>query len=311
MMTEKTVLVTGIGGRTGQAVAKFLSGKGFRVLGTDVRSGVVHSHSRTVQVYHCYHPDYISQLLTLCKMNKVSLLIPTIPAELVRIAEYQNLFLDEGIRIFISSRYAAWICADKFVTSICLRSYNLPVPKSAISPVPLAAEKLIESCGLPILAKPRKKRHGQRVKVYLNSADLAKETRENLVFQEFIPGREYSANLFIDPDWPNNILANQILVKETNTALLSGKEAPVRSAIAPDIARLAAQGAMALGLAGPIEMDIRRRKNGEPVILKIKACLGANILKAPRVLHALLNTWQVNKGTKPEKKSSEILFHYN
>jgi len=311
MMNEKKVLVTGIGGQTGQAVAKFLTDKGFRVVGTDVRSGVVHSRSRTVQVYHCYHPDYISQLLTLCKMNRVSLLIPTIPAELVRIAEYQNVFQDEGIEVFVSSRYACWICADKFVTAICLRSYNLPVPKSAISPVPLATEKLVESCGLPLVAKPRKKRTGQRAKVYLSLADLQKETWENLVFQEFIPGREYSANLFVDPHWPNEILANQVLLKKPNATLLSGRENQIRSAIAPDVARLAAQAAVALGLTGPLEMDIRRRQNGEPVILKIRACLGPHVLRATRALDALLKTWQMGRKIKPEKKSSEILFHYN
>jgi carbamoyl-phosphate synthase large subunit len=56
----------------------------------------------------------------------------------------------------------------------------------------------------------------------------------------------------------------------------------------PDIAELALDAAEAIGLSGPIDMDIRRRWDGTAVVLDVNARFGANIAYAPEVLDAAL-----------------------
>ena len=55
-----------------------------------------------------------------------------------------------------------------------------------------------------------------------------------------------------------------------------------------EIAALACAAAEALGLTGPVDMDIRRLADGTPVVLEINARFGANSAAAPALLSAVL-----------------------
>jgi carbamoyl-phosphate synthase large subunit len=57
---------------------------------------------------------------------------------------------------------------------------------------------------------------------------------------------------------------------------------------------LAISAAEALGFVGPLDIDIRRRADGTPVVLEINARFGANIAQAPRVLDAVLAAFGVS-----------------
>ncbi len=58
-----------------------------------------------------------------------------------------------------------------------------------------------------------------------------------------------------------------------------------------DIAHVGLAAARALGLTGPVDIDIRRRGDGTPVVLEINARFGAHNAQAPEVLDALLSTY--------------------
>jgi D-alanine-D-alanine ligase-like ATP-grasp enzyme len=57
---------------------------------------------------------------------------------------------------------------------------------------------------------------------------------------------------------------------------------------APDVAELAITAGRALGLSGPLDIDIRRRADNVPVVLEINARFGIHIAQAPEVLDAAL-----------------------
>ena len=44
----------------------------------------------------------------------------------------------------------------------------------------------------------------------------------------------------------------------------------------------------ALGLHGPVDVDIRRRRDGQPVVLEVNARFGANIQHAPEVFERVV-----------------------
>jgi carbamoylphosphate synthase large subunit len=55
---------------------------------------------------------------------------------------------------------------------------------------------------------------------------------------------------------------------------------------------VAVNAARALELCGPLDVDVRLRRDGTPVVLEINARLGANALAAPEVLEALHAAWR-------------------
>lgn len=59
----------------------------------------------------------------------------------------------------------------------------------------------------------------------------------------------------------------------------------------PDAEAAAAGAALALGLVGPVDMDIRRLEDGTPVVLEINARFGANCARVPDLMDSLLAEW--------------------
>jgi len=66
--------------------------------------------------------------------------------------------------------------------------------------------------------------------------------------------------------------------------------------VAPDVADLAVSAARAMGLYGPLDIDVRRRDDGTPVVLEINARFGANVARAPEVLEAMLASYGESAG---------------
>jgi len=58
---------------------------------------------------------------------------------------------------------------------------------------------------------------------------------------------------------------------------------------APDVSELALAAARAIGLVGPMDIDIRRNASGEVRLLEINARIGAHTLRAPPIFDALVN----------------------
>jgi len=59
------------------------------------------------------------------------------------------------------------------------------------------------------------------------------------------------------------------------------------------VAALALGAARALGLSGPVDVGIRRRADGLPVVLQIDASFGPNCAYAPEVLDAAVSAMPV------------------
>ncbi len=105
---------------------------------------------------------------------------------------------------------------------------------------------------------------------------------------EFAPGDEFCPNLFIanDPE-------QDVAVVLRKTGLKSGRHGNatgVERVQEPGIAELALGAARTLGLTGPVDIDIRLRNDGTPLVLEINARFGANSANAPEVLDAVLGS---------------------
>jgi carbamoylphosphate synthase large subunit len=283
------VLITGIGGPAGRACAHFFKEQGCFVVGTDMRPIECRADVFR-QVPPVLEKSYLPGLLSLIKEFRVSLLVPTISEELPDVSGAGPRIRKKGCSLFMPTPKYSIIAGDKYLTARYLSKHGVDAPLTILQEGLASVVELADTFGFPMLAKPRFGRGGRGVAVYRNLRELLREKRNGLVFQEFIPGEEFNANLFVYP--AGRVLVNRMLRK---TAL---KEGVVGNALAVEpvkhaaTTRMAAASAIAMRLSGPLDIDIRLRADGTPAILEINARPGANVLHTPGVLQKLLEAWK-------------------
>src|SRR5690606_24749211 len=77
-------------------------------------------------------PEYLETLRDFCLSNQIRLAIPLIDPELEILAGVRESFLEDGIRLMVSSRESIQIIRDKFLTADFFESLGLPCPKTTL-----------------------------------------------------------------------------------------------------------------------------------------------------------------------------------
>lgn len=273
-----TVLLTGVGGPAGRSLATQLSARGIRVHGVDMCPTSLPGIGFDL-VPPALDASYPGELLGLAERVGADLIIPTVSEELPVVAG-----LTEP-RILVSSLSSVAIAADKWLTCQVLATAGIPVPRSV--PADQFGPDLADDIGLPVVTKPRVGRGGRNVTVHDTWFDPESLPGDYLV-SEFAAGEEYCPNLFLADD-----PADDVVVVLRKTGLKSGRHGNatgVERVRQPAIAEVAQAAGRALGLRGPVDIDIRQRTDGTPLVLEINARFGANSAHAPEVLDAVLNS---------------------
>ena len=275
-----TILVSGVGGPAGSNVAELLLARGFDVVGTDMREIAFPG-----RVFYCTPPavdaDYLTVTREIAARENADLFIPTVSYELTIVAAGW-----QGIPAVISPSNAVNTADDKYLTALALASVGVPVPRFALPSQLNSPEELAERIGWPCISKPRVGRGGRDVLIR-EALDWStvKNLRDRYILQEFAAGTDYAPNVFIAP------YGNDLAVVLEKTELKEGRVGNARSVCRvddPEIGRVAIAAARAVGLTGPQDVDIRKRSDGQPVVLEINARFGANIRFAQEVLDATL-----------------------
>ena len=276
------VLVTGVGGPSGRAVTTALRARGFYVLGTDMRE-VPTEANQFIQVPSALDTAYPDTLRSLIRENYIGWLFPTVAEELVIVAELAAELRGQGVAVLISDPAAVNICQDKWVTSQALHACGIAVPASALgSP----DDPSVQSLSFPTVSRPRFGRGGRGVVVH-DGPGLAPAVT-NPIWQEFMSGTEYDVLCVRHPEPPHRMVMCQVFEKTKLKDGRVGNAIEVKAADVPDVARLAEDAASALSLTGPLDMDIRRGRDGLPRLLEINARIGAHALKAPTIFDVLV-----------------------
>jgi carbamoylphosphate synthase large subunit len=151
-----------------------------------------------------------------------------------------------------------------------------------------SVDEVAEKIGWPCISKPRVGRGGREVALRTpQDWPALVALGERYILQEFAEGTDYAPNIFSSANGYERVV---VLEKTELKEGIVGNAKSVQRVDAPDVASLAAAAAHAVGLTGPLDIDIRRRKDGIPVVLEINARFGANIRYAPEVLDAALNS---------------------
>jgi carbamoyl-phosphate synthase large subunit len=276
------VLLTGVGGPSGKAAVSALRARGFWTLGVDM-SDVANEADAFVRVPAALDPAYPDVLRRLVRAHGITWLFPTVAEELVVVAELAPALRAQGVAVFISTPGMARICQDKWETAQALRAHGLAVPASAVGDTDEAAVRVL---GFPVVSRPRVGRGGRGVVVH-DGPGVAPGAA-NVIWQEFMPGTEYDVLFVRHPDPPHAVVMMQVFEKTVLKDGRVGNALEVKPVEVPDVAWLAEAAARALGLTGPLDMDIRRGRDGRARVLEINARIGAHALKAPAVFDVLV-----------------------
>lgn len=279
-------LVTGVGGPSGQAAVSALKAKGYSVIGVDMRE-VPHRADAFAEVPPARDPRYIEVLADMVSRESVAWLVPTVSEELSIVAEAAPRLRRQGVAVFVGAPGAVRVCDDKWDTVRALEKAGVAVPKSAIGE---ADSPEVRGLGFPVVSRPRVGRGGRGVVVHDRPGERAQASHP--IWQEFLPGTEYDVMVVAHPDPPHRILAEEVFEK---TVLRDGRVGNALEAVrvqGPDVSRLAREAASALGLWGPMDIDVRRGADGKPRVLEINARIGAHTLKAPAIFDALADLFE-------------------
>jgi len=268
------ILVTGCGGPAGRAVRELLLQRGYSVIAVDMQPSST-AHIRKVP--QANDPNFVPELGKIARNFNCELVIPTVSEELPVLAGRWNR---NGIPIVLSSRSSVLIADDKFSTCEHLRSKGVSVPKYRLPSWDM------DGLGWPLISKPRVGRGGRGVVLHESEATLA-GLDDGYVLQEFVSSVEFAPNIYCNKGKSFAIVLKKTKLKQG----IVGNALVVERVNEPEIAELAIRAAKAIGLTGPVDIDIRRRSDGTPVVLDINARFGANLVNAPEILDSALEDY--------------------
>lgn len=74
-------------------------------------------------------PGYIDFLLSISKLNRIGLIIPTIDTELLLLSQNRDAFAAEGIQLIVSDEALVRVCRDKRLTSNLFANLGIDTPR--------------------------------------------------------------------------------------------------------------------------------------------------------------------------------------
>ncbi len=168
------------------------------VFGTDTTalSSALQLCDKSFLVKPTTHTDYIKQLLSIVKNNKVKLLVPTVDLDLKVLAQNKTKFAEMGCCVLVSTPQVVDICQDK------RKTYRFLTQNGFDTPVTMSAKTAISKKRLnwPCFLKPWDGSASRGTASVNNRNELILFAKRipNCVVQNFIKGTEYTCDVYVD-----------------------------------------------------------------------------------------------------------------
>lgn len=143
-------------------------------------------------------PNYIDEIIKVCKKENINLVIPTIDTDLLLLSEArERVEAESEARVLVSSPELVSICRDKINTQKFLESNGFKIPK-------MYSEKELKSSDLqfPLFIKPKSGSSSINTFKVNNIEELTtyKAIIKEPIVQDFMEGREFTVDVFLDFD---------------------------------------------------------------------------------------------------------------
>lgn len=152
---------------------------------------------------------YLEELLTICKENKIDIIIPLMDFEIPLLAKNKDLFLEIGTTIIISDYNLVNALLDKKETAILCNRSGLNYPKIYRSR---------DEMNFPLIKKMRLGSGSVGLEV-INSSVALNTKNQAFIFQEFIKGDEYNVDVFnsLNGEYVTHVVKKKIEMRAGET----------------------------------------------------------------------------------------------
>ena len=210
--------------------------------------------------------SYLSRLFEIIIKYNISILMPSSGYDIYRYSENKKKLLELGALPVVSDNKTMEICRDKMETYHHLsKKFDLPLTTSD-------SKKINE---FPIIAKPRYGKGSKGIFKIENSLDLkyVLSKQNELIFQEYLPGTEYTIDVLSDLDGEPLIAVPRIRVQTKAGISTVGKIVMDEkiSEICKSIARY-------LRIKGPCCIQMKESNEGTLKLVEVNPRLGGGTI---------------------------------
>ena len=268
--TTSTVLVPGAAGPAGINTIKSLKMAGFggKILATDSSSlsaGFFMADINEIIPQADEH-SFLDRLFHIVKMYQVEVLMPSSGSDIYPYSENRKQLAEMGAEAIVSDRDKLEICRDKMLTFQTLSN-------KFVLPFTTAESDKIDA--FPVLAKPRFGKGSRGIVKIDDESDLRYiiSKRDDLVFQEYLPGTEYTVDVLSDLDGKPIIAVPRIRMQ--TKAGISTKGRVLRDpALEMDCMKIAEL----VGIRGPCCMQMKESAEGRLKLIEINPRMGGGTI---------------------------------
>lgn len=205
-------------------------------------------------------PELVPALFEACKARRIEALLPTVDAELAPVAAEHARFAAIGVQLPISPVDCLRICRDKQLLLDKVKGI-VPIPEN--EPLTQAAADRVTS--FPRLVKPRSGAGSRGVARIDSRADLDAVPKDgSYMLQEFLPGEEYSVDVYVARD--GRVVG---AVPRERMKIDSGIAVASRTIDVPDVIRSAVRTAETIGIRGTANVQFKRAADGVFKLLEV------------------------------------------
>jgi len=268
--TTSTVLVPGAAGPAGINTIKSLKMAGFggKILATDSSSlsaGFFMADINEVIPQADEH-SFLDRLFHIVKTYQVEVLMPSSGSDIYPYSENRKQLAEIGAEAIVSDRDKLEICRDKMLTFQTLSNKFL-------LPFTTAESDKIDS--FPVLAKPRFGKGSRGIVKIDDESDLKYiiSKRDDMVFQEYLPGTEYTVDVLSDLDGKPIVAVPRIRMQ--TKAGISTKGRVLRD---PALEMNCMKIAELVGIRGPCCMQMKESAEGKLKLIEINPRMGGGTI---------------------------------
>jgi carbamoyl-phosphate synthase large subunit len=209
---------------------------------------------------------YVKRLFEIVKKHRVSILLPSSGFDIYPYSENREELAKIGATAVVSDRDTLEICRDKILT------YKTMLGKHAL---PFTTTDAGKVRSFPVIAKPRYGKGSRDIIKVNNERDLnfVASSFENVIFQEYLPGVEYTIDVLCDMNKKAIIAIPRIRLQ--TKAGISTKGKIVRDAELEITCMKIAQDA---GIRGPCCIQMKESTEGQLKLIEINSRLGGGTM---------------------------------
>lgn len=197
------ILVLSVGTRNKiiQYFKKELQGKG-KIIATDMSklAPAIYEADKYYIVPKMTDPNYIDEILDICKKEQISGVLSLIDPELSLLAKNKDKFKDIGVTVIGSSYEVCEKSLDKYKMYKWLYSNGYNCAKTYIDKNEFYKDLELGNISFPVFVKPIKGSASISISKVNNkeTIDLLFANNDKLLIQEFLDGQEIGADVYID-----------------------------------------------------------------------------------------------------------------